>query len=661
MQDMCSRTESTGGARDCWPRVLRVLISRAFSVLMAGALAITLAAKFYHSWRYGETGQYLSWIMADIAALSGLEAILAVVCFLWPRRGVVRIATIAAAAACAWSVINAAWLIRTGTQVFPQAILPLIHDPLNVSLLVIVNMIENPLDGAAIVLPSVLTIGFVVLALARPSLPQYRTLPFLARIAATVLLVIIAVPARGAMIRHTPSQPGTSELHYNSQLKAITSLVVPSASLSREDFLKAGRELPAPDQVQLARETPSRPLNVVVVIFEGITYQHTSLADRHQGTTPFLRTLARQGVEFTQTRSTVTHSSKALFALMTGRCPSASQDIAEVIPSRKGYASLASILSRQAGYRTALFQSAQGCFESGPSLVRNLGFDTFWARENLNDPNANLGYLAADEFALLKPLRRWLQSDRRPFLLTLVCSVSHDPYYVPSWYGSVAKEPLDRYRQTVTYTDTFLAALDNELASLGLTDDTILCAISDHGEAFGEHGRRGHDMIGFEEALHVPWVIRGPAPIVPGTRISWPTSSIDVTPTLLALLGFKVEDGVFEGRSAFDPACADRKVYFSCWANEGPAGFIKGSLKYIYWASLGEATIYDLAADPGERAGVNLASPQAHAIADDVLTWRRSTLFRPDQQFSGRVVVFDTWLCKWAGRDSTARYQGPMN
>lgn len=113
---------------------------------MAGALAVTLAAKFSHSWRYGMTGQYLSWIMADIAVLSGLEAVLALACFFWPRRGVVRGATIVATVTCLWSVINAAWLIRTGTQVFPQAILPLIHDPLNVSVLVGVNLIENPVS-----------------------------------------------------------------------------------------------------------------------------------------------------------------------------------------------------------------------------------------------------------------------------------------------------------------------------------------------------------------------------------------------------------------------------------------------------------------------------------------------------------------------------------
>jgi hypothetical protein len=103
----------------------------------------------------------------------------------------------------------------------------------------------------------------------------------------------------------------------------------------------------------------------------------------------------------------------------------------------------------------------------------------------------------------------------------------------------------------------------------------------------------------------------------------------------------------------------DRKVYFSCWANDGPAGFISGSLKYVYDGSLGEVTVYDLWADPGEWAPAKLSAEEARAVAEEVLTWRRSTLFRLDQQPRGKTVVFGTWLCKWAGRDSAAKYQGP--
>ena len=69
----------------------------------------------------------------------------------------------------------------------------------------------------------------------------------------------------------------------------------------------------------------------------------------------------------------------------------------------------------------------------------------------------------------------------------------------------MAKEPLERYQQSITYTDKFLAALDVELGNLGITDNTIFCVIGDHGEAFGEHGLLGHERIAFDEVLRVPF------------------------------------------------------------------------------------------------------------------------------------------------------------
>ena len=125
-------------------------------------------------------------------------------------------------------------------------------------------------------------------------------------------------------------------------------------------------------------------------------------------------------------------------------------------------------------------------------MVYNLGYDDFWARDDSDDPNSFLGYLGCDEFAMLKPVTEWIKADQRPFFLTVLCSVTHDPYEVPEWFATPAKEPLERYKQAIFYTDKFLSELDVKLGSLGLADNTIFCVIVDHGEAFGEHGLLGH-------------------------------------------------------------------------------------------------------------------------------------------------------------------------
>jgi phosphoglycerol transferase MdoB-like AlkP superfamily enzyme len=300
-----------------------------------------------------------------------------------------------------------------------------------------------------------------------------------------------------------------------------------------------------------------------------------------------------------------------------------------------------------------------GSFEGRPGLVYNLGFQKFWARDDLNDPNAYVGYLGCDEFSMLKPITDWIESEEQPFFIALMCSVTHDPYEVPEWFGVADREPVERYRQSIFYTDKFLAALDVELARLGLADETIFCVVGDHGEAFGEHGLLGHERIAFDELLHIPFCLRVPFSAEPGKKITQPISSIDLTPTLLGLLGFETESGGFDGANALGPLPDERKVHFSGWMREGPAGFVQGNRKFVYHPTERTACLYDLAADPLELARIELTEKQVQDVADEIVAWRTDTVFRPNQLNAGRQTLFDRWLCRWTDRVSSARYKKP--
>lgn len=631
-------------------RLRDFLALRAYSVIMLGALFCTLMVKLSHSWRYDLLGEYLGWIMADLAVLLAIEVVLSLVCFRWPRKTVVRTATIIAAVVCTWSVMNAGWLIRTGTQILPRVLLPLVRAPVNSFCIVGVNLAKMPAAAVVLLAPSAVALAFFFFVLARPKLPAYDRRRFITRIIICLVVVVTAVIARPAIARRGSSQIGSVGLRYNSQLRALMSLVL--TDYSKQSDPK--RKIPAYDQLNLTVEQRMR-YNVVLVVLEGVQYRYTSLADNKSNLTPFLTSLAIQGVEFSNARSTLTHTTKALFALLTGRFPSASQDIAETVPADGPYASMATILSGKLGYRTAFFQSAMGSFESRPGLIYNLGYDKLWARDDSNDPNSFLGYLGCDEFSMLKPIASWIKSQEQPFFLTVLCSVTHDPYEIPSWFGMPAKEPLDRYRQAISYTDKFLAALDVEFCNLGVADNTIFCVIGDHGEGFGEHGLLGHERIAFDEVLRIPFCLRAPFLFDTGMKITEAVSSIDLAPTLLGLLGFDTESTGFDGLDLFKTIPKDRRVYFTGWMQEGPAGFVKGSQKFIYNPTNKTACMYDLSADPKEKNIIELPQQQADKISDEIITWRESTIFRINQKRTGKKELFDEWLCRWTDRVSSTK------
>ncbi len=653
-----------------------LLASRAYSVIMFGALFCTLVVKFFHAWRIGLLNEYLGWISADVSVLLGIEVALALLCFRWPNKWLIRAACICAAVICTWSVVNAGWLIRTGTQILPTALLPLFRDPINALFIIGVNLAKMPAAAAILLVPSAIALAFFFSVLAKPPPPLYNPKRFAARTAVSVLLVLAATASPGVLNNRRSPQIASEGLHYNSQLMAVFSLLS-SDSTGTEKINLANIKHHNFGNTQLASPHEQQRLNynLVLVVLEGVQYKYTSLYDEQGNLTPYLASLAEQGVEFTNTRSSITHTTKVLFSLLTGSYPSVSQDIAETVPVEKHYAGLPTILKQGANFRTAFFQSAKGNFESRPGLVYNLGFDKFWARDNLNNNDAYLGYLACDEFAMLQPIVEWIKADDRPFFLTLMLSVTHDPYEVPRWFAEPAKAPLTRYQQTILYTDKFLSALDTELAKLNLTGKTIFCVIGDHGEAFGEHGLLGHERIPFDEALHVPFCLRAPSLIQPKTTVTHPVSSVDLAPTLLALLGFDTQALDFDGVNALGPIPETRKIYFSGWLSQSPAGFVKANRKFIYYPANkfvlskfipgaaeevdGTVSVYDLNADPFELSPTQLSEQQSREVADDIIAWRQDSIFPLGRKHTGKKTLFDTWLCRWNNRVASVKWRKP--
>ncbi|MFT3765679.1 MAG: sulfatase-like hydrolase/transferase [Minicystis sp.] len=76
-----------------------------------------------------------------------------------------------------------------------------------------------------------------------------------------------------------------------------------------------------------------------------------------------------------------------------------------------------------------------------------------------------------------------------------------------------------------------LAALDQ----LGLAENTVVVFMTDHADYMGEHGRMGKDHY-YEEALHIPCIVRYPGRVPCGSRVERMISMVDLAPTLLGLM-----------------------------------------------------------------------------------------------------------------------------
>jgi arylsulfatase A-like enzyme len=114
------------------------------------------------------------------------------------------------------------------------------------------------------------------------------------------------------------------------------------------------------------------------------------------------------------------------------------------------------------------------------------------------------------------------------------------------------------YEDMISYNDDQLGRLMQRLKAAGLYDDTLLILTSDHGIAFGEHGKRGHAGLPYDEQIRVPLIIKFPKHRHIGT-IDGLVQHIDLAPTLLDYIGAEIPSGTFQGRSLM-PLLAGREA-----------------------------------------------------------------------------------------------------
>jgi arylsulfatase A-like enzyme len=97
------------------------------------------------------------------------------------------------------------------------------------------------------------------------------------------------------------------------------------------------------------------------------------------------------------------------------------------------------------------------------------------------------------------------------------------------------KYMISNYYGLITEIDDWVGKILDKLDELGLTENTLVIFMSDHGEMLGAHGMREKNVF-YEESAHIPLMIRLPGEIEPETVVDGYVSLIDLFPTILDYL-----------------------------------------------------------------------------------------------------------------------------
>jgi len=639
------------------PAGFRWWFPRTETVILLGGLACTVWGKMEIIVRQRPESGFvnsLAVVLPDVFFFFAVALLIRLLYILKPSVAVARCALVMATAVSVWSVCNMGWLMRSGVQLQPGLVVVLFRDFKEILPIVASQFVSHLIPAILLLIAVFAAVAFFVWRLYRPL--QVVAVRFLhVRWAAVKLLIVLLLLMIQPIFESQARSNMTSEvLDFSSQWRALVSS---TAGLSEDEPVKiATRNIQRAGerQVVVPDGDSSKLPNIVLVLLESVSYCMTSLGDSDLDVTPYLAQLADEGVEFHLTRVPVSHTTKAYWSALTSTTPVIEADYVEAVPVDVPYEGLPTLLKR-AGYRSGFFMMSKGSFECGPGFFHNLGFDHVWFREDLGDPSATLGYLSGDDFRLIEPAAEWIEESEKPYFLMVMTSVSHDPFNVPKWFDEPRSELYDKYLQSLSYTDCFLKELSGKLKELDPDDNTIFCVMGDHGTSFRSQTNVAR-WYPYEEVLRVPWVLRWPGHVEAGLEIDWPCSQLDVTPTILNLIGCDTSEAGFEGRDAFTPSAPDRRLYFSSWYSNSPIGYVEGNRKVVYWPYIDKVFEYDLARDQRERNAVEATAHEAMLIKEDLLQWQGRSRIEIDPDRRAQHFLYSRWQVFSDGRSAWANY-----
>ena len=171
---------------------------------------------------------------------------------------------------------------------------------------------------------------------------------------------------------------------------------------------------------------------------------------------------------------------------------------------------------------------------------------------------------------------------------------------------------IQDYLETVKAVDESVGRLLKYLDDNGLAENTIVIYSSDQGFYLGEHGWFDKRWM-FEESFKMPFVIRWPGKIKPGSRPKALIQNIDYAPTFLDFAGLKAPPEV-QGKSLLPVLLDSSKTihdslyyaYYEIGEHAVPQhfGVRTKTHKLFYLPETDEWQMFDLVNDPNEMHNV---------------------------------------------------------
>lgn len=294
---------------------------------------------------------------------------------------------------------------------------------------------------------------------------------------------------------------------------------------------------------------PPPPPNIVLIIGDDQGWPHSRFMGDPYVTTPSLDRLAQRGTLFTNVHNTASVCRASLITLLAGAEPQQWLEKLDRLENALGpiaareevvyYRTLPRELA-ELGYRSweggKMWEGtfAQAGFTDGLALAP--------PRNPFTNDGANFGRDGWEEGTALEPFADFLDDvGDEPFFAWVAPMLPHVPFDAGAEFrGPYEEAGLDPdevdYYANVTWLDSVVGAVIDEIEQRGLSDHTLIVYLSDNGWEIGGElltpGSRGKTSL-YELGFRTPLIFSWPGVIDEGVVRNDLASTLDLFPTLL--------------------------------------------------------------------------------------------------------------------------------
>jgi phosphoglycerol transferase MdoB-like AlkP superfamily enzyme len=328
--------------------------------------------------------------------------------------------------------------------------------------------------------------------------------------------------------------------------------------------------------------------NIVMIVMESMTANVIKSFGGLPGITPFIDSIANEGLIFTNIYSSGFRTDQGLVSIFSGFPAQPGRSIIRIPSKFEKMPFITSSLYKN-GYRNLFFYGGESSFDNMEAYLRSGNVDHIVNENSFSKAQQNSKWGAHDEFVFSK-MNETLANETQPFFATLLTLSNHEPFELPGISTSNKTDP-EKFKLTASYTDRCLKNFFKKASSTAWYKNTLFIILADHG-----HTLPNNADINAAAGRHIPLIFYGTVlkEEFKGSKKEMIAGQHDLAKTLLNQLNIKSD----EFHWSRDLLCTSYSNDYAFITNEQGFTWVDDSTQVASYSHIKDPVIYYLATGP---------------------------------------------------------------